>query len=293
MIFDYWGEILHGGNCMEIYEKELVSLYLSNMKLLEECISEIQKVQVFQHQQLGKVLVINDEIHNVENWAPFYHEAITHIPMMFIKQPKTVLILGGGDLYAAKIVLEYPTIERVVICDYDPNVICLTQKYYSHASKVIDDSRVQFIYKNAKQYISTCNEKYDLIIDDCFNLVDDFDDSDNIFEKLTHLLTKNIGVSCSLLYRHIFEQYVMQTTKKRLFEKNNTVLSLVTVPEYPGILHLLAIWGESKYLSQKMKESINIWHKECISQNIHCGTIFSPKYCDFYLYLPPYIKKLL
>ena len=199
---------------MEIYEKELVSLYLSDMELLEECVSELQNVRIFQHQQLGKVLVINEEIHNVENWAPFYHEAITHIPMMFIEQPKTVLILGGGDLYAAEIILKYPSVNRVVICDYDPNVIHLTQKYYSHADKVIANSHVQFIYQDAKKYIYNCNEKFDLIIDDCFNLVETFNDTDNIFEALLNLLTNNIGICCSLLYRHIFEQYVMQTTKE-------------------------------------------------------------------------------
>lgn len=92
---------------MEIYEKEPVSLHLSNLELLEECSSELQTVQIFQHYQLGRVLVINNEIHNVEKWAPFYHEAITHIPMMFVENPQTVLILGGGDLYAAKIILVY------------------------------------------------------------------------------------------------------------------------------------------------------------------------------------------
>lgn len=278
---------------MEIYENEPVSLYLSNLELLEECTSKLQNVQIFQHCQLGKVLVIDNEIHNVEKWAPFYHEAITHIPMMFIEQPQTILILGGGDLYAANIILEYPSVMRVVICDYDPNVIRLTQKYYSHADKVVNDSRVQFIYNDAKQYLKNCNEKFDLIIDDCFNLVEAFDDTDNIFEVLNNLLTNDIGICCSLLYRHIFEKYVMQTTKERLFEKYKTILSLVTVPEYPGVLHLLAIWGKAKSLSQNLKDSINMWHKKCLAENIQCGALFSPQYCQFYLYLPPYIKKLL
>ena len=278
---------------MELYEKEPVSLYLSDLNLLEECISELQNVQVFQHGQLGKVLVINHEIHNIEKWAPFYHEAITHIPMMFIEYPKTVLILGGGDLYAASIILDYPTVEHVVICDYDPNVIYLTNKYYPHADKVINDSRIQFIYKDAKQYINNCNEKYDLIIDDCFNLVVAFNEKDNIFGVLNELLTDDIGVCCSLLYRHIFEQYIMRTTSERLFKKHKTILSLITVPEYPGILHLLAIWGKATSLSQNLKASTNIWHKKCLEQNIQCGTLFSPRYCQFYLYLPPYIKKLL
>lgn len=278
---------------MEIHEREPVSLHLSNLSLLEECSSQFQRVQIFQHCQLGKVLVINNEIHNIEMWSPFYHEAIVHIPMMFIEQPQTVLILGGGDLYAADIVLKYPNVKRIIICDYDPNVICLTQKYYLHADKVIKDPRVQIINEDAKQYINKCKEKFDLIIDDCFNLVEAFDATDNIFEILKELLKSDTGICCSLLYRHIFEKYIMQTTKERLFEKQKTVLSLITVPEYPGILHLLAIWGKAKCLSQNLKKSVNIWHKKCITENMQCGDLFSPQYCQFYLYLPPYIKKLL
>lgn len=84
---------------MEIYEKESVSLYLSNMVQLENEESNVQSIQIYQHPNLGKVLVINGEIQNVEKWAPLYHEAIVHIPMMFLEEPRSVLILGGGDLY--------------------------------------------------------------------------------------------------------------------------------------------------------------------------------------------------
>lgn len=278
---------------MEFFEKEQISLYLSNMELLEEHCSKLQNVQIYEHPALGKVLVIDGEIQNIEKWAPFYHEAITHIPMMFIEQPHSVLILGGGDLYAAHIILTYPSVKRVVICDHDSNVISLTKKYYSHAKEVINDSRVQFIYTDARWYISNCEEKFDLIIDDCFNLIEAFNEKDNVFEVLKHLLTDDVGICCSLLYRHIFDKYVMKETKRRLFERNKTILSLVTVPEYPGILHLLAIWGYSKHLSQNMRESVNTWHKECITKNHSCGMLFSPKHCQFYLYLPPYIRILL
>lgn len=283
----------NGDTDMDIYEKGPVSLHLSDLNLLEECTSKLQDVQIFQHCQLGKVLVINNEIHNVEKWAPIYHEAITHIPMMFIEQPKSVLILGGGDLYAAKILLEYPSVEQIVICDHDPNVIRLTQKYYAHADHVVNDSRIRFIYNDAKQYLNNCSEKFDLIIDDCFNLVETFDETDNIFEVLHGLLTEDIGICCSLLYRHIFEQHTMQLTKERLLKKQKTVLSLVAVPEYPGVLHLLTIWGKSKNLSQNLKTSKNLWHKKCLEEDIQCGILFSPQYCQFYLYLPPYIRKLL
>lgn len=273
---------------ISFYEKENVSLYLDNLTLLDDVSSNIQNVQLYKHPDLEKVLVINNEIQHVENWMPYYHELLVHIPMMFIKEPQTVLILGGGDLFAASEVLKYNSVTRLVLCDYDKNIIKLTQKYYSHSKIVLDDSRLEICIENAVDYISNCTEKFDLIIDDCFNLVETFDSPD-IFEDMRALLTPN-GVCCSLVYRHIFDRITMDKTSKRLFNTQKTVLSLVSVPEYPGVLHLLSLWGNSPFLSQDLKKSVNIYHTDLF--NSKC-VLFNNRFCNYYLYLPPYIKKLL
>ena len=278
---------------MEVYEKESVSLYLSDLHLIENVVSKVQDIKIYQHLTLGKVLVINDEIHNVENWAPLYHEAITHIPMMFIEHPLSVLILGGGDLYAAEIALQYPTVQKVIVCDYDPEVIRLTKSYYPHAKAVLSDSRLSIVYQDAKIFLKECSEQFDLIIDDCFNLVEDFLPEDQIFEVLNRHLTSDIGVCSSLIYMHIFDSNTMAKTSKNLFSQYKTVLSMVAVPEYPGVLHLLTMWGQSKYLSQNIIKSKNKWHIDRLSKSETCGQIFDPRYCNYYLYLPPYIKSRL
>ena len=271
-----------------IFEKENVSLYLDNLTLLEDVSSELQSVQLYKHPNLEKVLVINNEIQHVENWIPYYHEQLVHIPMMFIKNPRKVLILGGGDLFAALEVLKYNSVTQLVLCDYDKNVIELTNKYYPHSEKVLVDSRLKLCLDNAIDYINNCNEKFDLIIDDCFNLVGSFDSS-YIFEKMKSLLTPE-GVCCSLIYRHIFDRETMNKTKTRLFNTQKTILSLITVPEYPGVLHLLTIWGKSPFLNQNIKSSINNNHSALF--NDKCA-LFNSNFCSFYMYLPPYIKKLL
>ena len=195
---------------MEIYEKESVSLYLSNMVQLENGESNVQSIQIYQHPNLGKVLVINGEIQNVEKWAPLYHEAIVHIPMMFLEEPRSVLILGGGDLYAAEIALQYPSVEQVTLCDYDPEIIRLTSKHYVHAQSVLNNPKVTICYQDAKEYIKECTKKFDLIVDDCFNLIKDFAPHDQIFKQLANLLTPGIGVCSSLMYRHIFDQFTIE-----------------------------------------------------------------------------------
>lgn len=273
---------------MDFYEKETVSLHLNNLQLIEDASSSLQTIQLYQHCQLGKVLIINNEIQHIEKWVPFYHEAIVHIPSMFIHEIKKVLILGGGDLFAAAEVLKYNSISKVVLCDYDQNVINLTSKYYPHARKVLSDKRFHLIVENADLYLQRCKENFDLIIDDCFNLVEYFNDKE-IFYVLKDTLSEN-GVCSSLVYRHIFDYETMQKTFNRLVENQKTVFSLVTVPEYPGILHLLTIWGKAKELNQNMCHSINIEQKQQFS--LQCK-LFNSDFCKFYLYLPPYIKEII
>lgn len=273
---------------MKFNEAEKVSLYLDGLILIEDASSDLQKVQLYKHDQLGKVLIINDEIQHVENWIPYYHESITHIPMIFIPKVEKVLILGGGDLYAAAEVLKYSTVTKVVLCDYDKNVIDLTKKYYEHGERVLSDKRFNPVICDAKDYIAQCDEKFDLIIDDCFNLVDAFED-EYIFNLLKDMLT-DVGVCSSLVYRHVFDTEVMLKTNNRLLKRHHTVLSLVTVPEYPGVLHVLTMWGKSKYMSQNLTHSMNIEHNEKF--NKLCN-LFDSRFCKFYLYLPSYLKSLL
>lgn len=273
---------------MDFFEQETVSLYLKNLRLIEDASSELQSIQLYEHVQLGKTLIINNEIQHIEKWMPFYHEAIVHIPSMFLKRITKVLILGGGDLFAAAEVLKYTSVTQVDLCDYDQCVIDLTSKYYLHGKNVLSDKRFHLIIENAALFLQRCQNQYDLIIDDCFNLVQYFKDH-QIFLLLKDKLSPN-GVCCSLVYRHIFDHDTMAKTFNRLCKTQKTVYSLVTVPEYPGILHLLTIWGKSDSLNQNMHHSKNREHLHRINKQCQ---LFNSRFCDFYLYLPPYLKEMI
>lgn len=49
-----------------------------------------------------------------------YHEALVHVGLSRIKEPKRVLVLGGGDGLAVREILKYPSVEKITLVDLDP-----------------------------------------------------------------------------------------------------------------------------------------------------------------------------
>lgn len=273
-------------------EKESVSLHLENFKIIKSIKSNVQNIMLLLHDSLGKILIINDEIQHIEKWQHFYHEAIVHIPLIFIEKPENVLILGGGDLFAAYEVLKYPSIKNIYLVDHDSEVIDLMNTYYPQIRSVLDDKRFHLIIDDARKYIKNTKIKYDLIINDCFNLNYSYPKQDKPFFDLLGMLLTNNGVCSDLIYRHIFDKENLRKTIKYLLNEHKTVLSMVVVPEYPGVLHLLSIWGKSKYLCQNLLTSVNKFHLECIENKVEFAKLFNPVYINHYLYIPPYIRDI-
>ena len=129
---------------MNFYEKENISLYLDNLKLLESMVTLKQKIEIYRHDTLGLVLVINGEIQHIENYQCMYHEQLVHLPISFCDCPQTALVLGGGSLFAAYELLKYPSIQSITLCDHDYTVLKLMEHYYNHAKMVLADKRCRW-----------------------------------------------------------------------------------------------------------------------------------------------------
>lgn len=278
---------------MKFYEEEPISLYLDELELLEDIITEKQKITIYTHPFLGLILIINDEIQHIERFQCIYHELLVHLPVSFCREPKTALIIGGGSLFAAYEILKYPSIENVVLCDHDQSVLDLMEKYYLHAKTVRKNHRFHFIEDDGIAYLQNTSEKYDIIINDCFNLLKESKmNAFSLYEKMNSMLTSD-GVCSDIIYRHIFDGNITHDSIQKIKGNGNIALSLVTVPEYPGILHIETIWGKNPNISQYCKKTNNLFQKQCIEKGNSPFSFFSPENIPFYLYLPPYIKNIL
>jgi spermidine synthase len=90
-----------------------------------------------------------------------------HIPALLHPNPRSVLIVGCGAGVTAGSFTRYPSIERIVICEIEPLIPREVTKLFSMENyKVTQDPRVEIVYDDARHYILTTREKFDIITSD-------------------------------------------------------------------------------------------------------------------------------
>ena len=99
-----------------------------------------------------------------------YHEALVHPALTAHRQPRRVLVLGGGDGLAVREILRHPRIEHVDLVDLDPE---MTRLFRSNALLVaLNDSalhhpRVQIHHADAFRWLAERQgPRYDVIVCD-------------------------------------------------------------------------------------------------------------------------------
>lgn len=276
------------------YEHEPVSLFLDNLSTIENFKSKKQSIKLLYHDWLGKILIINNEIQHIENYQPFYHEFLVHLPISIIPNIKTAFIIGGGSLFAAFEILKYSSVEKLILCDHDHEVLDLMKQYYKHAELVFADPRFHFIEQDANIFLSEHTNKYDLVVNDCFNLSHQSNLYNNSYYSILSNLNTDDGVCSDIIYRHIFDKQTTIDTLELLEKEKPYKTSLIAVPEYPGILHLQTIWGKSPTLGKNINVPRNKIQQDFLNglENAIAYQVYSPKFLPFYFHIPPYLKEL-
>jgi spermidine synthase len=90
-----------------------------------------------------------------------------HLPALFHPNPKTALVVGFGAGVTAGSLILHPEIERIVICEIEPLVVEVASEHFAVANyRVLEDPRVEIIYDDARHFIATTREKFDVITSD-------------------------------------------------------------------------------------------------------------------------------
>jgi spermidine synthase len=90
-----------------------------------------------------------------------------HLPALVHGRPKSVLVVGFGAGVTAGSFVAYPEVERIVICEIEPLIPAKVGPHFTKENHgVLADPRVEIVYDDARHFLLTTKEKFDVITSD-------------------------------------------------------------------------------------------------------------------------------
>lgn len=155
--------VVFGGKFLKIWDQ---AIYKNPIVLNEQ--TPYQKIVVTKKKEDVR-LYLNRVIQFSSSDEYRYHEPLVHIPISLHKNPKSVLILGGGENLASREVLKHPGITRVDVVDIDSTMFHLAKRdpYFTKINEgAAKDIRVNLIAQDAFTFLYNEAKGYDIIIAD-------------------------------------------------------------------------------------------------------------------------------
>ena len=165
--------------------------------ILAKGTTPFQKYLFFESKMHGTCISLDGDIQSCESDEGIYHEALVHPAMLAHPNPKTVLIMGGGEGATAREVLRHSSVTKVVMVDIDEEFVELCKTHIpSWGKSAFEDERLEVLYMDINEYLASCTQKFDIVIGDLID-VDDWDSpaaflyGEGLYKTLKPLLNPN------------------------------------------------------------------------------------------------------
>jgi spermidine synthase len=90
-----------------------------------------------------------------------------HLSALLHPKPRSILVVGCGAGVTAGTFVLHPDVERIVLCEIEPLIPQIAADFFGRENyNVLRDPRVQIVYDDARHYILTTREKFDVITSD-------------------------------------------------------------------------------------------------------------------------------
>jgi len=128
--------------------------------------SRYQEIVVLESPDFGKMLVLDGVVQLTERDEFFYHEMLAHVILHAHPNPKTVLIVGGGDGGTLREVLKHSSVKRVQLVELDRQVIEVSKRFFPGLAGGFSDPRVHVKCMDGTHYVRQAGDHFDVVIVD-------------------------------------------------------------------------------------------------------------------------------
>nr|WP_303872827.1 polyamine aminopropyltransferase [Tepidanaerobacter acetatoxydans] len=265
------------------YQTKNVKLSFRVTDVLYTKKSEYQHISVFDTEDFGRVLALDDTVMLTTKDEFIYHEMISHIPLLTHGNASKVLVIGGGDGGTVREILKHP-VKEINLVEIDREVIETSKKYFPSVSCGLSDPRVKIFCEDGIEFVKK-HSGYDVIIIDS-----------------TDPIGPAVGLFSGQFYKNVFEALndngimVAQTETpilfgdliKRIYTDMSAVfpytnLYSAVIPTYPGAFWTFTMGSKSiNPISQEISD-IPFLETKYYSRELHKS----------YFVLPPFVKDII
>lgn len=210
--------------------------------------TDYQKLDMFETEQFGNMLVLDGMVMTTEKDEFVYHEMVAHVPLFTHPNPRHVLVVGGGDGGVIREVLKHPSVEKATLVEIDGKVIEYSKKYLPTIAHALDDERVEVLVADGFMHIAQSENAYDIILVDSTEPVGPAVDlfTKGFYEGI-HKALKNDGLFVAQTDNPWFHASLIRNVYhdvKATFPI--TKLYIANIPTYPSGLWTFTV-GSKKY----------------------------------------------
>jgi spermidine synthase len=92
---------------------------------------------------------------------------VGHLPGMLHPKPRNILGIGFGAGVSAGTFTRYPDIQKITVCEIEPVIPPTSTRYFATQDyDVLHNPRTRIVYDDARHYVLTTPEKFDIIASD-------------------------------------------------------------------------------------------------------------------------------
>lgn len=200
--------------------------------------SPFQRVRIIESYKYGKMLALDDMVMTTIEDEFHYHEMISHPALFTLKNPKNVLVIGGGDGGTVREVLRHESIESVTMVEIDGEVITACKEHLPQIAAAFDHPKLNLIVDDGIAFIkNAAPASYDLIIVDGSDPVGPAEGLFSVeFYTNCYNALKEDGILVAQGESPKFNEKAfaeLNKTLQEIFGKANAPVSLFFVPTYP------------------------------------------------------------
>jgi spermidine synthase len=152
---------------MEFSKRKGERLSYEASRVLHTRQTRFQKLEIADTISYGRALFLDDKIQSAEQDEFIYHESLVHPALVLHPEPRSVLVVGGGEGATLREVLRHRTVTRAVMVDIDDEAVDACREYLtSWHQGAFDDARTTLLYADARAYLEQNDERFDSIIVD-------------------------------------------------------------------------------------------------------------------------------